>query len=82
MRKEINTTGIPNDADPLDYNDLDKSPKSRRMSLEAAARPARVSMEAATGNNFDEVGPWNANLSDEKQSPKSGQNDDQQTSRK
>jgi hypothetical protein len=36
IRKEINESKIPAGANPEDYNDLDKSPRSRKIELEAA----------------------------------------------
>lgn len=75
MRKEINTTGIPDDADPRDYNDLDKSPRSRRMSIEAAGS-RRVSVEAAaTAKTVDRVSPWIATLPNDSHLPGPGTQD-------
>lgn len=79
MRKEINTTGIPNDADPRDYNDLDKSPRSRRMSLEAAVS-SRASVEASS-KTVDKVSPWIATLPDDSQSHRPGMTHEQHSAR-
>jgi hypothetical protein len=36
FRKQIQQNAIPQGSDPADYSDLQKSPRSRRLSLEAA----------------------------------------------
>jgi hypothetical protein len=48
VRKEINDSNVPADADPADYEGLDKSPRSRKLDLDAAGDPrAQISSSSS-----------------------------------
>ena len=51
FRKQIQQNAVPHGSDPADYADLQKSPRSRRLSLEAAN---------AAGDEADRVSQWAA----------------------
>jgi hypothetical protein len=57
IRKEINESKIPAGAHPQDYNDLDKSPRSRKLTVEATgsgdrAAPLSASSSERSGSSF------------------------------